>query len=256
MQMKTSPFAPADNTINGRLACHILEDQSHLSVHTRIAPSLLAADFTRLGQQIREAEAAGADLIHVDVMDGRFVPNLTMGPLIVEAARRSTNLALDVHLMILEPDHLLADFAQAGATTLHIHWETGFHLHRTLSKIKSLGCRAGIAVNPHTPAIVLTELLPFVDAVVVMTVNPGFGGQSLIPETLPKIRQLRALIDTQSHPIDLLADGGVNVQTAVQVVDAGADVLVVGSAVFNHEFSVPEGIDRVRSALSLSGGTK
>jgi ribulose-phosphate 3-epimerase len=215
----------------------------------QVAPSILAADFTRLGTQIADAEAAGADLIHIDVMDGRFVPNLTMGPLVVEAARRATRLPLDVHLMMVEPDHLLEEFVKAGARTLHVHWETGFHLHRTLSKIKALGCRAGIAVNPHTPALVLTEVLSLVDIVLVMTVNPGFGGQAFIPETLDKIRQLRALIHSQEKAIDLMVDGGINVETAPSVVNAGANILVVGSAVFNPTHSIEEGITRLRAVL-------
>jgi ribulose-phosphate 3-epimerase len=215
----------------------------------QLAPSILAADFTRLGAQIADAEAAGADLIHIDVMDGRFVPNLTMGPLVVEAARRATRLPLDVHLMMVEPDHMLEEFVKAGASTLHVHWETGFHLHRTLSKIKALGCQAGIAVNPHTPALVLTEVLSLIDIVLVMTVNPGFGGQAFIPETLDKIRQLRALIQSQGKAIDLMVDGGINVETAPAVVNAGANILVVGSAVFNPTHSIEEGITRLRAVL-------
>ena len=220
-----------------------------MSAHVRIAPSLLAADFTRLGQQIQEAEAAGAELIHIDVMDGRFVPNLAMGPLIVEAARRSTSLPLDVHLMMIEPDHMLEDFATAGATTIHVHWETGFHLHRTLSHIKELGCRAGIAINPHTPALVLTEILHLVDVVLVMTVNPGYGGQRLLPETLPKLSQLRALIESSDLVIDRMVDGGINAETAASAVAAGANILVAGSSVFNHAFPVSEGIERLRASI-------
>ncbi len=217
--------------------------------HIRIAPSILAADFTRLGQQIHDAQVAGAELIHVDVMDGRFVPNLTMGPLIVEAARRSTDLPLDVHLMMIEPENMIDAFVKAGASTLHIHWETGFHIHRTLSRIKELGCKAGIAINPHTPAIVLTEILPLVDAVLVMTVNPGFGGQTLIPETLTKVNQLRKLIDSQDLAISIAVDGGVNETTIGQVVAAGADTLVVGSAFFSTKFTPDQGMERLRTAL-------
>ncbi len=221
-----------------------------MSHHVRIAPSLLAADFTRLGQQIQEAEAAGAELIHIDVMDGRFVPNLAMGPLIVEAARRTTSLPLDVHLMMVEPDHMLADFAAAGATTIHVHWETGYHLHRTLSRIKELGCRAGIAINPHTPALVLTEILHLIDVVLVMTVNPGYGGQHLLPETLPKLSQVRALIESSDLSVDRMVDGGINAETAASAVAAGANILVAGSSVFNRGFSVREGIARLRAAVS------
>jgi ribulose-phosphate 3-epimerase len=167
----------------------------------RIAASILAADFTRLGEQIQQAEAAGAGLIHIDVMDGQFVPNITMGPLVVEAARRVTNLPLDVHLMIIEPDHLLGAFAEAGADAITVHWEACPNLHRTLQAIKLLGCRAGVALNPHTPASFLSELMHMVNVINVMTVNPGFGGQVFLPETLPKIRQLRAMIAAAGRQI-------------------------------------------------------
>ncbi|MDX2140143.1 MAG: ribulose-phosphate 3-epimerase [Chloroflexota bacterium] len=221
----------------------------------QIAPSLLAADFTRLGEQIRDAEAAGADMLHVDVMDGHFVPNLSMGPMICEAAHRVTTLPLDVHLMVTHPDSMIDAFVQAGAATIHVHWETGFHIHRTLSKIRAAGCKAGIAINPHTPALVLTEVLPFVDTVVVMTINPGFGGQKLIPETLPKIQQIRALLNSQAREVDILVDGGVNAETIPQVVGAGANILVVGTGLFNHGFTVAEGMARLRAALTETQGT-
>jgi ribulose-phosphate 3-epimerase len=214
-----------------------------------IAPSILSADFTRLGEQVREAEAAGAVLIHVDVMDGRFVPNITMGPLVVEAVRRVTSLPLDVHLMIVEPDHLLAAFAEAGASALTVHWEACPHLHRTLQTIKALGCRAGVALNPHTPASMVSEVLHMLDEINVMTVNPGFGGQAFLPETLPKIRQLRAMIRESGRPIDLEVDGGINVETAPAVVEAGANVLIAGNAVFNSEHSVREGVEALRRAV-------
>ncbi len=213
----------------------------------QIAPSILAADFTRLGDQIREAETAGAGLIHIDVMDGRFVPNITMGSLVVAAARRSTTLPLDVHLMIVEPDHLLEAFAEAGATTISIHWETCPHLHRTLQAIKALGCKAGVALNPHTPALLLQEIMHLVDTVIVMTVNPGFGGQSFLPEMLPKVRQIREM--AQGRAIDIEVDGGVNTETALACVEAGANVLIAGTSVFNSKFSVAQGIDALRGAL-------
>ncbi|MBZ0285953.1 MAG: ribulose-phosphate 3-epimerase [Anaerolineae bacterium] len=213
----------------------------------QIAPSILAADFTRLGDQIREAETAGAGLIHIDVMDGRFVPNITMGSLVVAAARRSTTLPLDVHLMIVEPDHLLEAFAEAGATTISIHWETCPHLHRTLQAIKALGCKAGVAVNPHTPALLLQEIMHLVDTVIVMTVNPGFGGQSFLPEMLPKVRQIREM--AQGRAIDVEVDGGVNTENALACVEAGANVLIAGTSVFNGTFSVAQGIDALRGAL-------
>lgn len=157
----------------------------------KIAPSILAADFTRLGQQIEEVENAGADLIHIDVMDGRFVPNITMGPLIVEAVRRVTKLPLDVHLMIVEPERHIETFAQAGADRITVHIEASPHLHRTLSYIRESGCKAGVALNPHTPSTTLIDLMHMLDQIIVMTVNPGFGGQKFLPETMPKIARLR-----------------------------------------------------------------
>jgi len=213
----------------------------------RIAPSLLAADFTRLGEQIRDAESAGADLFHFDVMDGRFVPNITMGPFILEAARRSTKLPIDVHLMIVEPDHLLEAFAKAGATRINVHWETCPNLHRTLQAIKALGCQAGVAINPHTPASFISEIMPLLDAVLVMTVNPGFGGQAFLPETLPKLRALREMVG--GRQIEIAVDGGINAETASQVTKAGATMLVVGSAIFNSRESVSEAMTKMRQAL-------
>lgn len=220
-----------------------------MTTRIQIAPSILAADFTRLGQQIQEAEAAGADLIHVDVMDGRFVPNISMGPLVVEAARRATRLPLDVHLMIVEPDRLLSAFAQAGATTISVHWEACPHLHRTLQAISALGCRAGVALNPHTPPALLSEIMHRIDVILVMTVNPGFGGQSFLPETLPKLRRLREMIAASGRAIDLAVDGGINAETARLCVEAGANALIAGTSVFNAGFSVQAGIDALRQSL-------
>jgi ribulose-phosphate 3-epimerase len=212
----------------------------------RIAASILAADFTRLGEQIQAAETAGAGLIHIDVMDGRFVPTITMGPLVVEAARRSTKLPLDVHLMVVEPDHLLSEFAQAGADIITVHWEACPHLHRTLQTIKSLGCRAGVAINPHIPANFLSEVIHLLDQVNVMTVNPGAGGQTFLPETLPKIRQIRQMIAGSGREIDLEIDGGVNTDTAATIIEAGGNILIAGSAIFRNKISVQEGIDALR----------
>ena len=216
----------------------------------KIAPSILAADFTRLGEQIAEAEAAGAHLIHIDVMDGRFVPNITMGPLVVEAARRSTRLPLDVHLMIVEPERYIEAFAEAGANRITVHIEASPHLHRTLQSIHALNCAAGVALNPHTPANHLSEIMHMVDVILVMTVNPGFGGQAFLPETLPKIAQLRRMIVDSGRQIDLGVDGGIDTQTVRQVVDAGANVLIAGSSIFSDHFSVRAGIEALQAALA------
>ena len=204
-----------------------------MSKMIRIAPSILAADFTRLGEQLKQAEEAGADLIHVDVMDGSFVPNITMGPLIVQAARRAIKLPLDVHLMIVEPARHLEAFAKAGADCITVHVESNPHLHSLLMTIHELGCKAGVAINPHTPAEAIAEVMHMLDVILVMTVNPGFGGQKFIPETLPKLARLRAMIEQTGKEIDLSVDGGINTQTAPTVVQAGATILVAGSAVFN-----------------------
>ncbi len=218
-----------------------------LAAPIRIAPSILSADFARLGEQIHDAEAAGADLIHFDVMDGSFVPNITMGPLILEAARRSTSLPIDVHLMIVEPDHLLEAFAKAGATRINVHWETCPNLHRTLQTIKALGCKTGVAINPQTPASFLSEIMHMIDAVLVMTVNPGAGGQEFLPETLPKIRTLRQMVGARD--IDVAVDGGIHEKTINAAVEAGANMLVVGSAIFSREHSVSAGMATLRKAL-------
>lgn len=219
-----------------------------MSQRVQIAPSILAADFTRLGEQIAEAQAAGADLIHVDVMDGRFVPNITMGPLVVAAARRATSLPLDVHLMIVEPERHLDAFVEAGADRITVHVETCPHLHRIVQQIRELGAHPAVALNPHTPAVMVEEILPFVDMVLVMTVNPGFGGQEFIPQTLRKIQQIRALITAQDRPIDIQVDGGIDPITASHVVAHGANVLVAGTFVFN----APEGIAAAIASLRLA----
>lgn len=199
----------------------------------KIAPSILSADFAALGKDVRAAVAAGADWLHIDVMDGRFVPNLTIGPLVVEALRKVTSCTLDVHLMIAEPDRYLADFAQAGADIITVHAEACTHLHRTVQQIRNLGKRAGVALNPHTSEDVLRYVLDDLDLVLVMSVNPGFGGQAFIPAVLPKIARVRAILDERQLTAELEVDGGVNAKTAPRVIEAGADVLVAGSAVFN-----------------------
>lgn len=179
-------------------------------------------------------------------MDGRFVPNITMGPLVVEAVRRVTTLPLDVHLMIIEPDDHLQAFADAGASSITVHWETCPHLHRTLGAIKALKCRAGVAINPHTPAALLSEVMGMVDVMLVMTVNPGFGGQAFIREMLPKIQQCRQLAGEQ---VDIGVDGGISAETARDVVDAGANLLIAGSSVFSQNFSVQHGVETLRNAV-------
>ena len=198
----------------------------------RIAPSILSADFARLGDEVRAMEAAGADLIHVDIMDGHYVPNLTIGPGVVKALRPLTTLPFDVHLMCAPVDGLLPAFAEAGADILTVHPDAGPHAHRTVQLIHSLGCRAGIALNPGTPVEAPDYLMGYIDLVLVMSVNPGFGGQAFIPSQLDKIRAVRARIDAQERAIDLEVDGGVNVETAGLCVAAGADLLVAGTASF------------------------
>jgi ribulose-phosphate 3-epimerase len=188
-----------------------------------------------------------ADWYHLDVMDGRFVPNITMGPFILEAARRSTTLPIDVHLMMIEPDHMLPAFAKAGASRINVHIEACPNLHRTLQTIKALGCQTGVAINPHTPASFLSEVMHMIDAVLVMTVNPGFGGQKFLPETLPKIRALREMVG--SRAVEIAVDGGINGDTARAVVDAGATMLVVGSAIFSPRHTIAEGMSAMQQAI-------
>jgi len=214
----------------------------------KIAPSILSADFAELGRQVSEAEAAGADYIHVDVMDGHFVPNITIGPLVVRAVRSVTSLPLDVHLMIEAPERYLEDFGAAGATVLTVHVETCPHLHRTVQQIKGLGCRAGVTLNPSTPVVALEEILPYVDLVLVMSVNPGFGGQSFIERTVRKIERVRSMLDGLGSRAELEVDGGIDVRTAPLVVAAGADVLVAGSAIFNSADGVAGAIAGLRAA--------
>lgn len=200
----------------------------------KIAPSILSADFSRLGEEIAAADSGGADLIHIDVMDGRFVPNLTVGPLIVEAARKVTALPLDVHLMIVDPDSLIPQFAKAGATNITVHVEACPHLHRTLQLIKQQGVRAGVALNPATPAGAIEEILGEIDLLLVMSVNPGFGGQSFIERTLDKLRVVRRMREDRGLTTAIQVDGGVKVSNARALFEAGADIFVAGSAIFEH----------------------
>ena len=216
----------------------------------KIAPSILAADFARLGDQVREAEQAGADRIHVDVMDGHFVPNISIGPLIVKALRPVTRLPLEVHLMIEEPDRYLDAFAEAGADSLLVHAEGAVHLHRTLQHIKHLKKNAGVVLNPASPAAMIAEVLPDVDLVLAMTVNPGFGGQAFIPSTLDKIRRLREMIDQVKPGVELEVDGGIDAATAAQAVQAGAFVLVAGTSVFQAKDGIAAGMQRLKAAAS------
>lgn len=215
-----------------------------------IVPSILSADFARLGEQVREAETGGADRLQIDVMDGRFVPNITVGPLVVEAVRRSTTLPLEAHLMIVEPERYIADFARAGADYIIVQQEASTHLHRTVQRIKQLGKRAGVAINPATPLAMLQEILTDVDLVLCMTVDPGFGGQEFIPSMLDKISRLRAMIQQHGATCDLEVDGGIHAATVAQAVNAGANVLVAGSAVYGDPQGVAAGIARLREALS------
>ena len=202
-----------------------------------IAPSILSADFLRLGDEVRAVDEAGADWIHVDVMDGRFVPNITIGPFIVEAVRRATNKPLDVHLMIVEPEKFVADFAKAGADHILVHAESSstIHLHRTLGQIRELDKKAGVVLNPATPASVLEYVLPLCDVILVMSVNPGFGGQKFITDIIPKIRQLRQMCGDRGLSPWIEVDGGINAETAAKVIDAGADALVAGSFIYNSK---------------------
>jgi ribulose-phosphate 3-epimerase len=214
-----------------------------------IAPSILAADFTRLGEQIRDAEAAGADWFHIDVMDGHFVPNITMGPLVVEACRRATSRPLDVHLMIEAPERFLTDFVNAGADRITVHVETCPHLHRVLSAIRELNVGVGVALNPHTPVVMIEAILDLVDLVLVMTVNPGFGGQSFIPAALSKIQLLHRYAQERDLKYKIEVDGGINTQTTPLVVNAGARVLVAGSSVFNGAQGIQASIRALRESI-------
>lgn len=218
---------------------------------TKLAPSILSADFARLGEQIQEAEAAGVDYLHIDVMDGHFVPNITIGPVVVSWLRPLTKLPFDVHLMIESPDTYIPDFANAGADIILVHQETCPHLHRTIQHIKGFNKKAGVVLNPATPIHTLEEILPFIDQVLVMSVNPGFGGQSFIETTVNKIARLRQMIAARglTHQIEIEVDGGINAEIAPRVVQAGAQILVAGSAVFNKKESIAQAIQRLKNSI-------
>lgn len=222
----------------------------------KIAPSILSADFTRLGEQVVEALSAGTDVIHVDVMDGRFVPNITIGPLVVEALRpiaAAHGALLDVHLMIVEPERYLADFARAGADILTVHVEASPHLHRTVQAIHELGVKAGVTLNPATPLAALEAILPDIELVLIMSVNPGFGGQSYIPGSTRRIRQVRQMLDAMGSAADLEVDGGIKAFNAAEVAAAGANLLVAGSAVFGGPHSISQNVQALQAALAGAG---
>lgn len=216
----------------------------------KIVPSILSADFARLGEDVRAVEAGGADRIQVDVMDGRFVPNITFGALAIEAIRPLTRLPLEAHLMVAKPEKFIETYARAGADTIIVHQEATPHLHRAIQQIHGLGKNAGVAINPATPALMISEVLAMVELVLVMTVNPGFGGQEFIPETLPKIRQVRNAIQQRGLKCEIEVDGGIDETTAPQVVEAGATVLVAGSSVYGAQDGVAAAIQRLRKSAT------
>jgi len=221
-----------------------------MSTHAvKLAPSILAADFARLGEQVVEAGRCGADRIHVDVMDGHFVPNISFGPVMVEALRPVTRLPLEVHLMITDPDAFFDEFTAAGSDSFLVHWEGNNNLHRTLQRVKALSKQVGVVINPATPAAVLEEVLPEVDLVLVMTVNPGFGNQHFLHSTLPKIRRVREMIERVKPDCELELDGGIDATSAPLGVAAGANVLVAGTSVFSDSNGVAGGMDRLRAAI-------
>jgi ribulose-phosphate 3-epimerase len=227
-----------------------METRKAQNGRVKLAPSILAADFARLGEQVAEAEKAGADRIHVDVMDGHFVPNLSMGAPIVQSLRRVTRLPLETHLMISDPDLFLDEFAEAGSDSFIVHWEGNNNLHRTVQSIKSLGKRAGVAINPATPAALLEEILPDLDQVLVMTVSPGFGHQHFLRSTLPKIRLVSEIIKQVNPECALEVDGGIDEATAPLAVEAGANVLVAGSSIFGTSKNVHHAMEALRNAIT------
>jgi len=216
----------------------------------KLAPSILSADFSRLGEQVEEVARAGADYIHLDVMDGHFVPNISFGPAVVEAVRGVTKMPLDVHLMISKPENYVARFAESGADIITVHVEACLHLHRTVQQIKDLKVKAGVALNPATPLISIEEILPMVDLVLLMSVNPGFGGQKFIPESFGKIRALREALDENRLKAEIEVDGGIGPENIAAIVNAGARVIVAGAAVFNNKESATRALLRLRKAAA------
>ena len=214
-----------------------------------LVPSILSADFTRLGEQVREVEEAGARRIQIDVMDGHFVPNITMGPMVVEAVRRSTNATLETHLMITNPERYIETFANAGADLIIVHYEVCPHLHSVIQQIRKAGKQVGVALNPSTPVFMLEDMISLIDLLLVMTINPGFGGQELIPETLPKITKARQMITERGLHCDIEVDGGVHEGTVPLVVGAGANLLVAGSAIYSNKERVSQAMARLKSAI-------
>lgn len=201
----------------------------------KLAPSILSADFGRLAESVREVEEAGCEYLHIDVMDGHFVPNLTFGPVVIKSIRKKSEMVFDCHLMIENPDFYLEEFAKAGADIITVHQEACTHLHRTVHRIKELGCKAGVSLNPATDLSTLDYVLPDIDMVLIMSVNPGFGGQSFIPQSIEKIRRLKQKIEEKNYKIDIQVDGGVTAQNIAEIVDAGANILVAGSSIFGKE---------------------
>jgi ribulose-phosphate 3-epimerase len=220
----------------------------------KLAPSVLSADFSRLGEQVAEVARTGADYIHVDIMDGHFVPNITMGPVVVEGIRAATNLPLNVHLMIENPDRFISDFIKAGADHIIVHSESSLHMHRLIHQVKDEGIQAGIAINPSTPLSAIEEVLTYVDIALVGTVNPGFGGQKLIPEALDKAARLKSLLKERGFGPEIQADGGINADTAPAAVRSGATILVAGSAIFNKVESVEAAMKRLKDSIADVSG--
>ncbi len=220
----------------------------------KLSPSILSADFARLGEIVAATEEAGADYIHIDVMDGRFVPALTIGPLVVDAIRKHTTLPLDVHLMIVEPERLVPDFISAGANKITVHQEAVTHLHSLVHRIRELGASPGVSLNPSTPAAALEEILPDLDLVLAMTVNPGYGGQAFIPNVLSKIMTLRGMIDAAQLTVELEVDGGIKASNVGTVLEAGASVIVAGSAIYNDKTTIAEAISHMKNSMGPSAG--